>query len=109
MYYIVKKGDPRLIEHYLSLGAEKGRTLNYLAQEKNYKLFEKYYSRFQQELSDEEYFLVLRKTAQVHFTEGYRLLVNAKRFETLHPEYKQDIASLHTEKSQTRGPASVKK
>lgn len=106
MYYIVKKGDSALIDHYVKEGAEKGRTLLYLAQNKDLELFEHYYRSFHQDISDEEYFLILRKTAQVQFTEGYRLLVNAERFESLHPAYKHDISALHNRGD--RLPASVK-
>lgn len=104
MYYIVKKHDEKLIEHFLEKGADKGKVLVYLAQVKDFALLENYYVRFQQSLTEEEYFMVLRKTAEVDFTEGYRLLVNAQRFEELNPEYKEDVSRLHESK---RRPASV--
>lgn len=109
MYYIVKKGDQSLIDHFIDHGAEKGRTLIYLAQQKDLPLFNHYYQKFQQGLSDEEYFLILRKSAQVNFTDGYRLLVNAKRFEGLDSSYKQDLATVHKTSLPQRVPASVKK
>ena len=108
MFYVVKKGNQDLIDHFIEKGAEKGRTLVYLAQLKDFDLFEKYYDRYHQQITDEEYFLILRKSAQVHFTDGYRKLVNARRFETLDPFYKQDIASFH-KAERSRAPASVKK
>lgn len=108
MFYVVKKGNQELIEHFVKHGAEKGRTLVYLAQLKDFELFEKYYDRYHQQITDEEYFLILRKSAQVHFTDGYRKLVNARRFETLDPFYKQDIANFHKTEG-SRAPASVKK
>lgn len=106
MYYVVKKKDEKLIDHFISRGADKGKTLLYLAQTRNYELFLKYYSQYQDHLTDDEYFLILRKTATVNFTEGYRLLVNAKQFETLQPKYKENIVQIH--ESHTRAPASVK-
>jgi Zn-dependent protease with chaperone function len=107
MYFVVKKRDPKLIDHFVSHGADKGKTLMYISQFKDYQLFKKYYDRFQGDLSPDDYFLVLRKTAQVNFTEGYRLLVNAKRFETLNVDYKEDVSQLY--KSNSRRPASVEK
>jgi Zn-dependent protease with chaperone function len=105
MYYVVKRRDEVLINHFIAKGAEKGKTLIYISQLKDFSLFKKYYELFQAEVSEDEYFLVLRKTAQVNFTDGYRLLVNAKRFEGLHPSYKEDVARLHS--SKTRAPASI--
>lgn len=108
MYFIVKKKDTALIDYFLAHGANKGKTLMYISQLKDYSLLERYYSRFQTELTEDEYFLVLRKTAQVNFTEGYRLLVNAKQFEVLHPDYKEDVSRLYQHNS-SRKPASVEK
>jgi Zn-dependent protease with chaperone function len=106
MFYIVNKNDETLIEASLKKGASKSRTLIYLAQQKNFTLLERYYQAYQKEISEDEYFLILRKTAQVNFTEGYRYLVNAERFEGLSSSYKEDISKFH-EKSE-RAPASVK-
>lgn len=106
MYFVVKKKDEKLIDHFLNHGADKGKTLMYISQLKDYDLFQKYYDRFQPELTEDEYFLVLRKTAQLNFTEGYRLLVNARQFEVLHPDYKEDVSRLH-EFNRSRKPASV--
>ncbi len=105
MYYIVQKRDPELIDFFLNHGALKGRTLVYLSELKDFHLFEKYYSLYQKELSEDEYFLVLRKTAQLNFTEGYRYLVNSSRFEHLDPSYQEDISRLH--ELRTRKPASI--
>lgn len=104
MYFIVKKKDERLIDHFLKHGAEKGKTIMYISQLKDYELLQKYYSRFQSKLTEDEYFLILRKTAQLNFTEGYRLLVNAKNFEDLDPAYKEDVSKLH---HTNRRPAST--
>lgn len=108
MYFVVKKRDVRLIDHFVANGADKGKSLMYISQLKDYELLQKYYSQFQSDLSDDEYFLVLRKTAQLNFTEGYRLLVNAKRFEVLHPDYKEDVSRLIQTNSR-RAPASTVK
>lgn len=104
MYFVVKKKDEKLIDHFLSHGADKGKTLMYISQLQDYELLQKYYVRYQNKLTEDEYFLVLRKTAQLNFTEGYRLLVNAKHFEGLSPGYKEDVSRLH---QTTRKPASV--
>lgn len=108
MAYIVKKKDEALINHFLISGAEKGRTLVYIAELKDYDMFQRYYQLHQDNLSDDEYFLVLRKTATMNFTEGYRLLVNAKRFEELTPDFKADLAQIKQSKKTERRPASVK-
>ncbi|HXH73793.1 MAG TPA: M48 family metallopeptidase [Bacteriovoracaceae bacterium] len=106
MFYVVKKADPALIDHFIEHGADKGKTLVYISQLKDFNLLEKYYARYQHKLSEDEYFLILRKTAQVDFTDGYRYLVNAKRFEDLNPVYKEDVSRIFQMK---RSPASVKK
>jgi hypothetical protein len=108
MYHVVKRKDPELIEYFVSQGADKGKTLIYISQLKDYDLLKKYYSTYQSGLSDDDYFLVLRKTAELNFTEGYRLLVNAKQFEKLDANYKEDVSRLYQSKAQ-RMPASVDK
>ena len=105
MFYIVKKQDPHLIDFFLEQGANKGRTLLYISQLKDFALFQRYYALYQNELSEDEYFSILRKTAQTNFTEGYRYLVNGKRFEEMNPQYKLDVSRLH---ESTRRPASEK-
>jgi Zn-dependent protease with chaperone function len=105
MSYIVRKRDPKLIDFFLSKGADRGKTLVYISQLKDFELLEKYYPQYQNDLSEDEYFLILRKTAQLNFTQGYRYLVNAKQFEALNPVYKEDISKLH---QRNREPASVK-
>ncbi len=104
IYFVVKKKDEKLIDHFLSNGADKGKTLMYISQLQDYEMLQKYYVRYQNKLSEDEYFLVLRKTAQLNFTEGYRLLVNAKNFEALSPDYKEDVSRLH---QTNRKPAST--
>jgi Zn-dependent protease with chaperone function len=106
MYFIVRKNDDKLIDYYLARGASKGKTLVYISQLKNYDLLNKYYTRYQNDLNDDDYYLVLRKTAQLNFTEGYRLLVNAKRFEDLNPNYKESLSRLH---QSNRKPAFTQK
>jgi Zn-dependent protease with chaperone function len=110
MYFIVKKKDPQLIDYFLQNGADKGKTLMYISQLKDYDLFEQYYRRLQNDLTDDEYLLVLRKTAQVNFTEAYRMLVNAKQFERLDPFYKEDVSTIHRNNlpQVERSPASIK-
>lgn len=109
MFFIVKKKDEKLINHFVRQGADRGKTLMYIAHMKDYDMLQKYYIQFQSELTEDEYFLVLRKTAQIDFTDGYRLLVNAKRFEDLNPAYKEDVARLHQKTEKNRAPASVEK
>lgn len=110
MYFVVRKKDEKLIDYFIREGASKGKTLIYISQMKDYDLLQKYYVKLQSQLSEDEYFLVLRKTAQLNFTEGYRLLVNARRFEDLNPAYKEDLARFHHgEAEATRAPASVEK
>lgn len=106
MYYVVKRRDEALIDHFVARGAEKGKTLLYVSQLKDFELFKKYYDRFHTDVTEDEYFLVLRKTAQLNFTDGYRLLVNGNRFEGLNPSYKEDVARLHS--SRSRAPASTR-
>ncbi|MFP5385296.1 MAG: M48 family metallopeptidase [Bacteriovoracia bacterium] len=108
IYFIVKKENEQLLNYFIKNGADKGKTLFYISQLKDFELFQKYYAQFHSDLSDDEYFLILRKTAQMHFTEGYRLLVNAKRFEDLHPVYKEDVSRLHeSSENGQRSPASI--
>lgn len=109
MFHIVKKGEPILIDHFLKNGANKGKTLVYLSQTQNFDLLQKYYSLYQDQLTEDEYFLILRKTAQLNFTDGYRYLVNAKRFDSLNPDYKEDVSRLLHNTSKERRPASVRK
>jgi Zn-dependent protease with chaperone function len=106
IYYIVKKGDPALLDYFLSNGANKGKTLIYITQIKDYAALQKYYEKYQASLTDDEYFLILRKSAENNFVEGYRYLVNAKHFEDLNPNYKNDISRLH---HRNRFPASTPK
>lgn len=109
MYYIVKKQDEKLIDHFLNNGADKGKTLLYVSQTKNLDLLQKYYARLKDQISDEEYFRVLKKTAEINDTEAYRYLVNADKFEALDSESKQSIARIHSKAERVRAPASVKK
>jgi len=105
MHEVIVRKDPQLIEHFLNVGANKAKTLYYLSQEKDYQLFADYYHRFQNELTEDEYYLVLRTTAEHDFTQGYRLMVNSNKFEALNPEYKADVTRLH---GKHRAPASIK-
>jgi Zn-dependent protease with chaperone function len=107
MFHVVKKEDEKLIDYFIARGADKGRTLIYLSQTKNELLFEKYAKKFVSSISDEEYLLLMRKTAQSDFTEGYRYLVNAQRFEDLSSTHKLDLSRIHQGRTQ-RAPASTK-
>lgn len=106
MYYVVKKKDHELIEHFVNKGADKGKTLIYISQLKDYDLLKRYYTMYKSKLSEDDYFLVLRKAAEGNFTDGYRLLVNAKEFEKLDPYYKEDVSRLYQTNAK-RIPASV--
>lgn len=108
MYYIVKKEDEALIDHFLRNGADKGRTLIYVSQTRNLALLKKYYGLLKDQITDEEYFRVLKKTAEMNDTQGYRYLVNAAKFEGLDSESKQSIARIHSKAIRGRIPASVK-
>jgi Zn-dependent protease with chaperone function len=107
LFYVVQRKDERLIDHFLEQGADKGRALVYISQLRDLRLLEKYYDQYQDQLTEEEYFLVLRKTAQLNFTEGHRHLVNARRFESLHPDYKENLSTIY--ESKKRMPASDEK
>jgi Zn-dependent protease with chaperone function len=109
MYYIVKKEDVELIDHFLKNGADKGRTLIYVSRTRNLELLKKYYAVLKNQITDEEYFRVLKKTAEMNDTQGYRYLVNADKFETLDTEFKQDIARIHSTAMKGRVPASLDK
>lgn len=106
MYYIVQKKDVELLDHFMEKGADKGRALIYLTGAKDLELLKRYYALYQDELSEGEYFLMLRNAAERNFTDGYRLLVNAHQFEKLSSGYKEDIASLHSKRESQRSPAS---
>lgn len=107
MYHIVKKKDVKMIDHFIANGADKGKTLMYISLLKDVDLLAKYYQRYHADLNEDDYFLLLRKTAQVNFTEGYRLLVNSKQFEALQADYKEDVSRLH-QSNRARIPATIK-
>jgi Zn-dependent protease with chaperone function len=108
MYYIVQKQNPELIDHYLKHGADPGRTLIYLSETKNFDLFRAYYQSLSLKINHDEYYLVLLRSADVNFTEGYRYLVNSSQFDTLNSDYKADLARMHKPTSATdRRPAST--
>jgi Zn-dependent protease with chaperone function len=106
MYYIVKKEDEALIDHFLKHGADKGKTLIYVSQTRNLNLLQKYYTRLKDEISPEEYFKILKKTAEMNHTEAYRYLVNADKFVGLDSESKQSIVRIHSKAIRSRTPAS---
>lgn len=107
MYHIVQKQDPALIDFFIRKGADPGRTLIYLSETKNFKLFEEYYARLGNKLSHDEYYLVLLRSADVNFTEGYRYLVNSSQFEQLKPGFKAELVREHRPETTDRRPASV--
>ena len=106
MYYVVQRQNPELIDHFLQKGADPGRTLIYLSETRNFDLFRAYYPNLAQNISQDEYYLVLLRSADTNFTEGYRYLVNSPRFDTLNPDYKADLARDHKPSRKTRLPAS---
>ncbi len=105
-YYLIKKNDPLIVEYLFKNDVSPGRILLYLTEFKSDKLFEKYYSLHSENLSEEEYFLILRKAAQVNFVKGYRSLVNSSRFEMLDESYKSSVSKILELK---RSPASIKR
>jgi heat shock protein HtpX len=105
MAYVVARKDPELIDYFLRNGADKGKTLLYISQLREPELLRQYHTKLESALSEEEYYLVLRKTAQMNFTEGYRYLVNSKRFENLEPSHKEDLSQIH---KKDRRPASLR-
>ena len=105
MYYVVQKQNPELIDHFLKAGAEPGRTLIYLTETRNFDLFRGYYMELGQALSQDEYYLVLLRSASVNFTEGYRFLVNSPKFDSLNG-YGADIPRLNKPTAKARQPAS---
>jgi len=107
MFYVVQKQNPELIDYFLEKGADPGRTLIYLSETKNFDLFRGYYLGLSQKISQDEYYLVLLRSADVNFTDGYRYLVNSARFDTLSAGYKQDLARTFRPKDKQRSPASV--
>lgn len=109
MYYIVQKQNPELIDHFIEKGADPGRTLIYLSETKNFDLFKAYYAGLSTDLSEDEYYLVLLRSADVNFTDGYRFLVNSSRFDTLSPDFKADLARGHRSQNRDRRPASSSK
>lgn len=109
MYYIVQKQNPELIDYYLSKGADPGRTLIYLSETKNFDLFRGYYTELAANLTEDEYYLVLLRSADVNFTEGYRYLVNSPRFDLLNPDYKTELVKNHRPSAKDRRPASAEK
>jgi len=108
MFYIVFKKDQKLIDFYLARGANPGRTMLYISELKNKELFEHYFSQLGHRLSQEEFYLVLHRTAKNDFTEAYRLLVNSKRFENLDSEQRQNLVDINRDKHLERSPASNK-
>ena len=109
MYYVVQKQNPELIDHFLNKGADPGRTLIYLSETRNFDLFRVYYGGLASNISEDEYYLILLRSADVNFTDGYRYLVNSSRFDTLKSDYKTDLARNHRPKSGDRQPASSSK
>lgn len=107
MYHVVQKQNPELIDYFLERGADPGRTLIYLSETKNFDLFKVYYPNLAQNISQDEYYLILLKSADVNFTEGYRYLVNSSRFDTLKSDYKYELVRNHRANSKSRAPASV--
>lgn len=104
-YYIVKKNDPALIEYLINNSVRPGKILFYLSEFKNDELFAMYFNKYSNQLNEEEYFLILRKSAQMNFVSGYRLLVNSHQFDKLDKDYKSNVSRILEMK---RIPASEK-
>jgi hypothetical protein len=102
-YYIVKKGDSKLLDHLITNNVPPGKIMLYLAEFKDEQKFQKYFHRFSSDLEHEEYFLILRKTAQVNFLSGYRTLINSRQFESLDSSMRRDVSRLI---ERSRAPAS---
>ncbi len=109
MSFIVKKRDSQLIDYYLKNGADPGRAMIYLAETKDFNLFKKFYVNYAPKLSQDEYYLVLLRTAELNAVETYRFLVNSNKFELLNPEYKTEVVDHMREQYRERKPASEKK
>jgi Zn-dependent protease with chaperone function len=109
MSYIVKKQNPILIDFYLSKGADPGRTLIYLSESQNFDLFKAYYLGYAKNLTLDEYYLVLLRSADVNFTDGYRFLVNSSKFDSLSSGYKAELVRNQRPESGSgdRRPASA--
>ncbi len=108
MFYIVEKQNPELIDHFLEKGADPGRTLIYLSETRNFDLFRVYYGSLVSKISEDEYYLVLLRSADVNFTQGYRFLVNSPKFDALDPDYKAEFARGLRKSDINRRPASIK-
>jgi Zn-dependent protease with chaperone function len=106
MYHIVQKQNPELIDYYLEHGADPGRTMIYLSETRNFDLFRVYYSALATDLTQDDYYLVLLRSADVNFTEGYRYLVNTPKFDSLNPDYKAEFARNLRNSEVSRKPAS---
>jgi len=106
LFHVVKKADPVLIDYFLSKGADRGLTLQYLVRQKDYELLQRYYSQFSNELSEDQYYDALKIAALVNFNEGYRYLINSKAFETVTPEHKVELTRIHQRNERRRAPAS---
>jgi Zn-dependent protease with chaperone function len=106
MFYVVQKQNPYLIDYYLKQGANPGRTLIYLSETKNFDLFRAYYIGHEDHISRDEYYLILLRSADVDFNEGYRYLVNSSKFESLSKDYKAELVRNHQQSKAQRRPAS---
>jgi hypothetical protein len=109
MSFIVKKRDSQLIDYYLKNGADPGRAMIYLAETKDFNLFKKFYVNYAPKLSQDEYYLVLLRTAELNAVDSYRFLVNSNKFELLNPEYKTEVVDHMRVQHRERKPASEKK
>jgi hypothetical protein len=107
MYYVVYRGESDVIEHFLTKGADKVETLAYLAKTKNLELLSKFFEKYQDSLSEEEYYRILKMAALTDFNEGYRYLVNVKNFESLAPTHKDHVTRIRENQSKRRAPAST--
>ncbi|MGE3609064.1 MAG: M48 family metallopeptidase [Bacteriovoracaceae bacterium] len=105
MAYIIVKNDAHLIDHYLSMGADKWTTLYYLEKYKKTELFKKYFPKFENELTRNEYFNLLKMSAQIESVETYQFLLSSVRAKELDNHQKSAIAKSFND-GQKRAPAA---
>lgn len=108
MSFVVSRKNEDLINYFLANGADKGKLLIYLSEQRDIRLFQNYYTNFETELSQSEFFLILRRSTQLEFQEAIALLESSKRFSKLEKSYRNDLMSVKGRSSDSRRPASVK-
>jgi Zn-dependent protease with chaperone function len=107
MFNVVLKRDPVLINFYLKSGADPAKVIEYLAQTKQDELFKVYFTKYVDELSPEEFYLILRKShrTQLQLAEDL-IMAKSDKLKQLHPEYIEELKDLG---HMRRVPASLDK